>query len=217
LICLTYTNYLPHLGEGIRRHRATFEWWTTVRLNVFIAIGVFLLLVATNQTPLDAASVIRTLFATTVYTFCIGTPAFYVITQFIEPMPVRSKAMVWSFVILSCLGLAVFGAAIAETILQASGMFPDQGFRLRFVGGLKISLVVSSAAGIGKYIYDHMQQRLQRQNIELQKTIETGSARARLQEEDFQEARQSEGTRKISARTWLRAFVSQTKQLQPIM
>ena len=35
-----------------------------------------------------------------------------------------------------------------------------------------------------------MQKGLQRQNAELQRTIETGTARARLQEEDFQQARQ---------------------------
>ena len=155
-----------------------------------IAIGVFFLLIATNQTQFDAASVIRTLFATTVYTFCIATPAFYVIAEFIEPMPVRSEAIVWSLVILSCLGLAVVGAAIAESILQASRIYSDQGFVERFARGLKVSLVVSAAAGIGRYAYDRMQKRLQRQNLELQRTIETGSARARLQEKDFQEARQ---------------------------
>jgi phosphoserine phosphatase RsbU/P len=167
-----------------------FDWLGIARLNVLIAIGVFLLLVATNPARTDSEFVVRTLFTTFVYTFCIATPAFYVIAQFIEPMPFRSEGMAWTLVVLSSLGWAVVGAAIAEAILLASRLFPGQTFGPRFIGGLKISVVVSTVAGIGKYAYDRMQQRLRRQNVELHKTIESGTARARLQEEDFQEARE---------------------------
>src|SRR5271166_6482601 len=127
--------------------RASFDWWGTLRLNVFIAIGVFLLLLATNQQRFDSEFVLRTLFTTFIYTFCIGTPSFYVISQLIEPIPFSSEAVAWSLVILSSLGLAVVGAAMAETILHVSGLNSGQGFGFRFVGGIKISLVVSLAAG----------------------------------------------------------------------
>jgi sigma-B regulation protein RsbU (phosphoserine phosphatase) len=170
--------------------RSPFDWWGTFRLNVLIALGVFFLLLATNTARIDSEFAARTLFTTFVYTFCIAIPAFYVITQFIEPRHFQSEAMAWSLVVFVSLGLAVLGAAVAETILLVSRLFPGQTFGLRFVGGIKISLVVSSAAGIGRYAYDRMQRRLQRQNVELQKTIETGTARARLQEEDFQKARE---------------------------
>ena len=170
--------------------RSPFDWWGTIRLNVLIAIGVFFLLAATNPSRTDSEFVVRTLFTTFVYTFCIAIPAFYVITQFIESRHFRSEAIAWSLVVLVSLALAVSGAAVAETILFISRLFRGQTFGLRFIGGIKVSLVVSTVAGIGRYAYDRMQQRLQRQNVELQKTIETGTARARLQEEDFQKARE---------------------------
>src|SRR5271166_4505972 len=95
---------------------ASFDWWGTLRLNVFIAIGVFLLLLATNQQQFDSEFVLRTLFTTFIYTFCIGTPSFYTISQVIEPITFSSEAVVWSLVVLSSLGLAVVGAAMAQTI-----------------------------------------------------------------------------------------------------
>lgn len=161
-----------------------------MRLNALIAIGVFFLLLATNPARTDSEFVIRTLFTTFIYTFCIAIPAFYTITQFIEPRSFRNGAIAWSLVILVSLVLAVAGAAVAESILLLSRLFPGQTFGSRFVGGIKISLVVSTVAGIGRYAYDRMQQRLEHRNIELQKTIETGTERARQQEEDFQKARE---------------------------
>jgi len=102
----------------------------------------------------------------------------------------QSETTAWSLVILVCVGLAVIGAAAAEVILGIFQLYPDRPFLARFEDGLKLSLVVSRAAGIGRYAYDRMKQRLQHQNVELQRTIETGTARSRLQEEDFQQARQ---------------------------
>lgn len=151
---------------------------------------MFFLLLATNPGRLDSGLVIRTLFTTYIYTLCIGTLSFDVITTVIEPLPLQTEAVAWSLVMLSSLGLAVVGAAIAESILFFSRIFPGQTFGSRFVGGLKTSLVIGPVASIGRYAYDRMKQRLQRQNVELQKTIETGSVRARLQEEDFQKARE---------------------------
>ena len=171
-------------------HRPTFSWLATFQLNLLIAVGVFLLLLAMNQIPFTTPFLIRSLFTTTLYTFCIGTPAFYVIARFIEPMPVQSETIVWSLVILFCVGLALIGTTVAEALLEILQLFRDRPFRLRFEDGLKLSIVVSCAAGIGRYAYDRMQKGLQRQNVELQRTIETGTARARLQEEDFQQARQ---------------------------
>src|SRR5215469_10808053 len=118
LIRLTYTNYQPPPADGDRAQRTTFDWLATLQLNALIAIGVFSLLLATNQIPLSTASLIQALFTTIIYTFCIGTPTFYLIIQFIEPMPVRGEVIAWSLVILSCMSLAVLGALIAETILQ---------------------------------------------------------------------------------------------------
>jgi phosphoserine phosphatase RsbU/P len=170
--------------------QSSFDWRGTSRLNVLIAIGVFFLLVATNTARTDSQFIIRTLVTTFVYTFCIAIPSFYVITQFIEPMRFRSEAIAWSLVILASLGLALVGTAVAQSLLLASRLFRGQAFAPQFVGGLKISLVVSTVAGVGKYAYDRMQQRLQRQNIALQETIETGTVRARQQEEDFLKARE---------------------------
>jgi sigma-B regulation protein RsbU (phosphoserine phosphatase) len=167
-----------------------FDWWGTVRLSVLIAIGVSFMLAATNQGRIDSEFIVRTLVTTFVYTFSIAIPSFFVITQFIEPAPFRSEVIAWTLVVIASLGLAVVGAAVAESILLASRLFQPYGFAPGFVGGLKISLVVSTAVGVGRYAYDRMQQRLQRQNVELQKTIETGTARARQQEEDFQKARE---------------------------
>ena len=168
----------------------SFDWLGIQRLNLFIAIGVFLLLLATAPAPPDSTEVIRTLIASFVYTACIGTLAFYAITQLIEPVTFQTPMVAWSLVIVCCLGMAVAGSAAAEVVIFALRIFPRQPFSGRFYGGLKISLVVSTVAGIGKYAYDRMQARLVRQNVELQKVIETGSARARLQEEDFQKARE---------------------------
>jgi sigma-B regulation protein RsbU (phosphoserine phosphatase) len=168
----------------------SFDWLGIQRLNLFIAIGNFLLLLATAPGPLDSAEVWRTLIASFIYTLCIGTLSFYAITQLIEPMPYRSEMVAWSLVVVCCLGMAVVGSALAEGVLSVLQVFPCQPFSGRFYGGLKIALVVSTVAGIGKYAYDRMRVRLERQNIELQKVIETGSARARLQEEDVQKARE---------------------------
>ena len=170
--------------------RGSFDWLGVQRLNLFIAIGVFLLLLATSPMPLDSAEVIRTLIASLVYTACIGTLSFYAITQLIEPVTFQTSLVAWSIVVVCSLGMAVVGSAVAELVIFAIRIFPRQPFSGRFFGGLKIALVVSTVAGIGKYAYDRMQARLVRQNIELQKVIETGSARARQQEEDFQKARE---------------------------
>lgn len=161
-----------------------------MRLLFFTAIGVFLLLLATTPGQLDTRSVLLTLLATFVYTFCIGTMALYVITRVIEPVKFQSEAVTWTLVILCSLGMAIVGAALAETLLLLIGLFPGQSFSARFTSGLKISLVVSLAVGLGRYAYDRMRRRLQSQNTELQKTIETDIARARLQEEDVQKARE---------------------------
>jgi sigma-B regulation protein RsbU (phosphoserine phosphatase) len=176
---------------GVTPQRSsTFDWRGTLRLNVLIAVGVFFLLVATNTARTDSEFVIRTLVTTFVYTFCIAIPAFYVITQFIEPVRFRSEGIAWCLVILASLGLAVVGTAIGQSILLTSGLFRGQTFAPQFTGGLKISLVVSTVAGVGKYAYDRMQQRLQRQNVALQERIESGSVRAQQQEEDFLKARE---------------------------
>jgi sigma-B regulation protein RsbU (phosphoserine phosphatase) len=116
--------------------------------------------------------------------------SLYVITQFIQPANFRSEVVEWLLLILSSLVMAVVGAALAETILLPLGAPGGETFSGRFLGGLKISLVVSLAVAIGRYAYDRMRERLQTQNIELQKTIETGTARARQQEEDFEKARE---------------------------
>ena len=170
--------------------RGSFDWLGIQQLNLLIALGVFLLLLATSTAPLDSTEVVRTLIASFVYTICIGTLAFYAITQLIEPATFQTSVIAWTLVIVCCLGMAVVGSVVAEALIFSLRIFPRQPFSARFYGGLKISLVVSTVAGIGKYAYDRMQGRLQRQNIELQKVIETGSARARQQEEDFQKARE---------------------------
>src|SRR5262244_2029807 len=108
--------------------RSSFNWWGTLRLNLLIAIGVFLLLLATNQAHPNTEFVIRTLLTTLLYTFCIGTMALYVISMLIEPAPFPNEAVGWCLVILSSLGLAIVGSFVAETILVLSGLFPDQTF-----------------------------------------------------------------------------------------
>jgi sigma-B regulation protein RsbU (phosphoserine phosphatase) len=153
-------------------------------------IGVFLLLLATTPGPLCLGYVLRTLLTTFVYTFCIGTIALYIINRVIEPVKFQSEAVVWSLVILCSLGMAVIGAAAAETLLLITGLFPGETFSGRFTSGLKISLVVSLAVALGTYAYNRMQKRLQSQNIELQKKIETDVIRSRQQDEDVQKARE---------------------------
>src|SRR5690242_5668997 len=156
----------------------SFDWLGTQRLNVLIAVGVFLLLLATTPGQLESRLVIRTLIVTFIYTVFIGTMAFYAITQIIEPAKYRTEAMAWSMVILCSLGMAVAGSVFAESVIYVSQLYPDEPFLHRFYGGLRISLVVSTVAGIGKYAYDRMRSGLEHQNIELQKAIETGSVRA---------------------------------------
>jgi hypothetical protein len=125
----------------------------TVRLLFFVVIGVFLVLLATTPGPLDSGYVLRTLLTTFVYTFCIGTIELYLITRVIEPLELRSEAVVWSLVILCSLGMAVLGAAVAELLLL-TGLFPGQTLSGRFNSGLKISLVVSLGS---RYRYVHIQ------------------------------------------------------------
>lgn len=167
-----------------------FDWLGTQRLNVLIAVGVFLLLLATAPGQLDSGLVVRTLIVTFIYTAFIGTMAFYAITQIIEPAKYRTAAMAWALVILCSLGMAVVGSVFAESVIYIFRLYPDEPFSHRFYGGLRISLVVSTVAGIGKYAYDRMRSGLEHQNIELQKAIETGTVRARQQEEDYQKARE---------------------------
>src|SRR5437016_790977 len=113
--------------------QSSFDWRGTLRLNALIAVGVFFLLVATNTARTDSEFIIRTLVTTFVYTFCIAVPAFYVITQFIEPMRFRSEGIVWCLVILASLGLAVVGTAIGQSILLTSGLFRGQTFAPHFI------------------------------------------------------------------------------------
>ena len=167
-----------------------FDWWATERLLFFVAIGVFLLLLATLPVPLTSSSVLRILVSTLVYSFSIGTAALYVITQYINPVEFRNEAVRWALCILCSLGMAVIGAAFSETLLHLTGLFGDQSFSERLIGGLKVSLVVTLAVAVGNQVYERMRERLHRQNIELQKSIDTGSARVRQQEEDVQKARE---------------------------
>jgi hypothetical protein len=92
----------------------SFDWLGTQRLNVLIAVGVFLLLLATAPGQLDSGLVIRTLIVTFIYTAFIGTMAFYAITQIIEPAKYRTAGMAWSLVILCSLGMAVVGSVFAS-------------------------------------------------------------------------------------------------------
>jgi sigma-B regulation protein RsbU (phosphoserine phosphatase) len=179
-----------HSPARTLRTPASFNWWATERLLFLIAIGVFLLLLATTSERVDSGFVFRTLLVTFVYTFCTGTMTLYVIARLIEPAKFRSEVVAWSLVILCSLGMAVIGAAIAESLLQLTGLFPRQTFSARFIGGLKISLVVTLVAAVGTYAYNRMRDRFRTQNIELQKTIETGLVRVRQQEEDVQTARE---------------------------
>jgi len=187
---LTESAKLANSPEPISREKTSFDWWATARLLFFVVIGVFLLLLATTPGPLCSGYVLRTLLTTFVYTFCIGTIALYIINRVIDPVKFQSEAVVWSLVILCSLGMAVIGAAAAETLLLITGLFPGQTFSGRFTSGLKISLIVSLAVALGTHTYNRMRKRLHSQNLELQKKIETDVVRSRQQDEDVQKARE---------------------------
>ncbi len=86
--------------------------------------------------------------------------------------------------------MAVLGSALAETVLWAFNVYPGDSFRYGFTTGVRIALIVSPIVLIVVYCYETSRIALEDRATELENAVESGSARLRFQDEEFQRARE---------------------------
>lgn len=166
----------------------TLTFALTQQINLLIFVALSLLGLAFGQQY-------RFIIGACVFTLCCGNlsllaaPFIFRIARKYQ----RGQALSLSSVLLvsgSGLVLAVLGSILAATVIWILNVYPRDSFSYSFITGVRIALIVSPVVLIVLYWYETSKTALEDRAMELEHAVESGSARLRLQDEEFQKARE---------------------------
>ena len=125
-----------------------------------------------------------------VYTLCIGnllSPAIGWLDFLYAERPFPYN---WLIFVPLLLVLTVPVYLITSVVVWL--IAPRALFTLSYLimSGWKFSFVITLAIGVSRSLYDTTKERLERRNVELQQTVERGTARLEMQEQELERARE---------------------------
>ena len=125
-----------------------------------------------------------------VYTLCIGnllSPAIGWLDFLYAERPFPYN---WLIFVPLLLVLTVPVYLITSVVVWL--IAPRALFTLSYLimSGWKFSFVITLAIGVSRSLYDTTRERLERRNVELQQTVERGTARLEMQEQELERARE---------------------------
>ena len=164
-------------SPGLRRFLA--------RQQVFlvVAVALFAVLKVTNWRDADFGAIL-------IYSLVIGNltwPAMVVLAPFCDRFRGPVDWLVY-FPILFLVALA--SSAVALLAVLAIYRAPLSAFRDQYWIGGRLGVVVVLIVGSIIRLYDVTREKLERRNLELQRTLEDGKTQSEIQEEEFGKARE---------------------------